>query len=213
MIRVAIVDDHTLVRAGLCRILEAEPDIEVVGQAGDGRAALSLCEQQSPDVLLLDFSLPDLDGLEVVDRISKDRGSPRVLVLTMHSNEEYAIRLIRAGASGYLVKGASADELLRALRTVAAGGRHVSAMIQEKIVSRLGFPLEETPEAVLSNREMQVLIRLAQGATSREVAHELCISLSTVETHRGHVLSKLNLRNNADLTRFAIRRDLVGVDD
>jgi DNA-binding NarL/FixJ family response regulator len=212
MIRVLIVDDHTLVRAGLCRLLEAEEDTTVVGQTGSGREALGLCEELEPDLVILDYSLPDMDGLETAERLRSQDNKIRILILTMYANEEYAIRLLRAGASGFIVKGASPEELLRAVRTVAQGGTYVTQGIQEKIVERVGQPQERAPEAALSNREMQVLLRLARGATSREVASELALSLSTVETHRNRLLHKLNLRNNSDITRFAIRRGLIDVD-
>jgi len=209
MIRLLVVDDHTLVRAGLCRLLESEPDMEIVGQTGSGQEAVSLANSLKPDVIVLDFNLPDIDGLETTERVvAADKGI-RILILTMYANEEYAIRLIRAGASGFIVKGASTDELVTAVRKVAQKGTYVSAAIQEKMVGRLGRADETSPESALSNREMQVLLRLATGAASREVAEELCLSLSTVETYRSRILEKLNLRNNSDLTRFAIRRGLI----
>ncbi|MCP4676186.1 MAG: response regulator transcription factor [Deltaproteobacteria bacterium] len=127
----------------------------------------------------------------------------------MYANEEYAIRVIRAGAAGFLVKGASTDELLKAVRKVVGKGTYVSPAILEKMTERMTLPPEETPESVLSNREMQVLVQLSRGATSREVAENLCLSLSTVETYRSRILEKLNLRNNSDITRFAIRRELI----
>jgi len=136
----------------------------------------------------------------------------RILILTMYANEEYAIRLIRAGAAGFIVKGASTDELLGAIRKVFNKGTYVSPSILEKMAMRVGQPQGDTPESVLSNREMQVLLRLAWGATSREVSEELSLSLSTVETYRSRILEKLGLRNNSDLTRFAIRRQLIDMD-
>ena len=209
MIRVLVVDDHTLVRAGLCRLLDSERDLEVVGQAGTSRDAVRLCRELDPDLVLLDFGLPDADGLETTERIVALQLRSRVVVLTMHSSEEYAVRLLRAGAAGFLVKGSSTDDLLVALRKVARGGTWVHPEIQERIVSRIGRLAQDAPEASLSNREMQVLLRLAPGQTTREVAEELHLSLSTVETHRGRILDKLGLRNNSDLTRFAIRRGLI----
>jgi two-component system, NarL family, invasion response regulator UvrY len=212
MIRVLVVDDHTLVRVGLCRLLEAEEDIEVVGQSGSGHEAVQLSESTKPDVVVLDYSLPDLDGLETTRQIIALGNGVRVLILTMYANEEYATRLIRAGASGFLIKGASADELLVAIRKVARKGVYVSPSIQEKMVMRIGQPQGEVPESLLSNREMQVLLRLARGSTTREVSEGLSLSLSTVETYRSRILEKLSLRNNSDLTRFAIRRGLIDAD-
>jgi DNA-binding NarL/FixJ family response regulator len=212
MIRILVVDDHILVRDSLCRLLEGEVDMEVVGKAGSGHEGVSLCRRERPDVVLLDYSLPDIDGLEATQQIVALGVGTRVLVLTMHSNEEYATRLIQIGASGFVVKAASTDELLVAIRKVADRGIYVSPEIQEKMIVRIGQPAEGTPEAALSNRELQVLLLLAKGFTTREAAKSLGIAVSTVETHRSRMLEKLSLRNNSDLTRFAIRRKLIGFD-
>jgi two-component system, NarL family, invasion response regulator UvrY len=209
MIRVLVIDDHTLVRAGLCRLLESEENIEVVAQGGTGQEAIELCKSHRPDLVLLDYGLPDIDGLEVTERLTALALGARVLVLTMHANEEYALRVMRAGAAGFIIKGASTDELLAAVRKVMAGGSYVSPSIQERLVDRLQQADEQRPEASLSNREMQVLLLLARGASTREVAAQLLLSLSTVETYRSRLLEKLNLRNNSDMTRFAIRRGLI----
>jgi len=209
MIRILLVDDHELVRDGLCRLLNDEHDIEVIGQAGTGHEAVSLAGKLTPDVILLDYNLPDIDGLETTEQIMSMKLPSRVLILTMYGNEEYAIRLVRSGASGFVVKGAPTDELLTAIRKVAARGTYVSPGIMEKMVGRMGLPSKDVPEAALSNREMQVLTRLARGSTTREVSEELNLSLSTVETYRSRILEKLNLRNNSDITRFAIRRNLI----
>lgn len=212
MIKTLVVDDHTMVRTGLCRLLDAEQDICVVAHTGSGREAVQLCRQHKPDVVVLDYSLPDLDGLETTRHIVALGLGTRVLVLTMYANEEYATRVIRAGASGFIVKVASTDELLVAIRKVAQKGVYVSPAIMEKMVGRMGQPNEDSPEAVLSDREMQVLIQLARGSTSREVSKALGLSLSTIETYRSRILEKLGLRNNSDMTRFAIRRGLIEVE-
>jgi len=212
MIRVLVVDDHTLVRAGLCRLLDSEEDIEVAGQTGSGLEAVKLCKAEKPDVVVLDYSLPDIDGLETTRQIVALNTGARVLILTMYTNEEYATRLIRAGASGFIVKVASTDELLTGIRRVAQKGVFISPSILEKMVVRIGQPQGEAPESILSNREMQVLVRLARGSTTREVSEALALSPSTVETYRSRILEKLNLRNNSDLTRFAIRRGLIGLE-
>jgi DNA-binding NarL/FixJ family response regulator len=212
MIKILVVDDHTLVRDGLCRLLEGEPDIEVAGQAGSGHEAVKLSRELKPDLVLLDYSLPDLDGLETTQQLLALEQGIRVLILTMYANEEYATRLIRAGASGFLVKAAATDELLEAIRKVAGRGVYVSPAIMEKMVARMGQPQGEKPESLLSDREMQVLLRLAKGATTREVSRSLSLSVSTVETYRGRILEKLALRNNSDITRFAIRRGLIDLD-
>jgi DNA-binding NarL/FixJ family response regulator len=212
MIRVLLVDDHTLVRDALVRLLDNEDDIEVVGQTGSGYEAVALCRELRPDVVVLDYSLPDLDGLETTRQIAELEISTRILILTMYANEEYATRLIRTGAAGFVVKAASTDELLVAIRKVAKKGVYVTPAVLEKMVARMGQPEGEAPEAVLSNRELQVLVRLARGAKTREVSKALNLSQSTIETYRARVLEKLGLRNNSDLTRFAIRRGLIDLD-
>lgn len=212
MIKVLVVDDHALVRAGLCRLLELEDDIELVGQSGSGHEAVRLCRELKPDVVILDYNMPDIDGLEATRQIVALNQGARVLILTMYANEEYATRLIRGGAAGFVVKAASEDELLTAIRRVARREIYVTPAIMEKMVSRIGQPPLEVPEAVLSDREMQVLLRLAGGATTREVSQGLSLSVSTVETYRSRILEKLNLRNNSDITRFAIRRGLIDAD-
>jgi two-component system invasion response regulator UvrY len=209
MIRVLVVDDHTLVRDSLCRLLEGEADIEVAGRTGLGKEAVELTGSLKPDVVLLDFSLPDQDGLETTRQIVALGLQTRVLILTMYANEEYATRLIQAGAAGFLGKASSEDELLAAVRKVAAKGIFVALPILEKLVTRMGQPPEEAPESVLSNRELQVLVQLSRGSSTREVSETLQLSVSTVETYRSRILEKLNLRNNSDLTRFAIRRGLI----
>jgi len=209
MIHVLIVDDHTLVREGLCRLLDSENDIQVTGQTGSGREAIRLCGELKPDIVLLDYKLPDMDGLEITQQMVAMKTKARILILTMYANEEYAIRLVRAGAGGFIIKGASTDELLAAIRKVASKGTFISPTILEKMADRLGQPTNEPPESTLSNREMQVLVQLARGSTSREISEDLFLSLSTVETYRSRILEKLNLRNNSDITRFAIRRGLI----
>lgn len=212
MIRILVVDDHEVVRAGICRLLEAEADMKVVAESGSGHEAVTLCRQHQPEVVVLDYSLPDLDGLETTRQIVELGVKTRVLILTMHANEEYATRVIRAGAAGFIAKVAPPDELLTAVRKVASGGVYVSPSIMEKMVSRIGQPIPDAPESALSNRELQVLIRLGRGLTTREVAGALHLSTSTVETYRSRILEKLNLRNNSDMTRFAIRRGLIDLD-
>ena len=212
MIKVLVVDDHALVREGLCRLLESEPDISVIGQTGSGRESVDLCRQLTPDVVVLDYSLPDMDGFETTIQIVALKTRARILIVTMYANEEYAIRLIRAGATGFVAKGASPAELLAAVRKVAKKGTFVSPAILEKMVGRMNDSEVEGPESALSDREIQVLVKLARGTTTREVSEELHLSISTVETYRSRILEKLNLRNNSDLTRFAIRRRLIDLD-
>lgn len=212
MIKILVTDDHTLVRDGLCRVLEGEQDMKVVGQTGSGHEAVQLCRDLRPDVVVLDYGLPDLDGLETTRQIVALGMGTRIVILTMYANDEYAARLIQTGASGFVVKAAATEELIAAIRKVAGGGIYITAAIMEKMVTRVSHPQEEAPESALSDREIQVLQRLAKGASTREVSKALHLSVSTVETYRSRILEKLNLRNNSDITRFAIRRRLIDLE-
>lgn len=209
MIRVLVVDDHAVVRAGICRLLDSAPDVVVVGQTDSGLEAVSLCGEFAPDVVVLELTLPDLTGLETTQRLLRKHPKMAVVVLTIHAHHEYLARLLRAGATGFVAKTAPPSALLQAVRKAAEGGVYVEAAMMERMVGGLGQPLRERPETALSNRELQVLTRLARGHATKEVAHDLELSRSTVETHRGRLLKKLGLRNNADLARFAIRRGLI----
>ena len=212
MIRIVVVDDHTVVRTGICRLLDSETDMEIVAETGSGHEAVRLCREHRPDVLVLDYGLPDLDGLETTEQVTRLERPPKILILTMHASEEYATRLIRAGAKGFIVKTAPVEKVVEAVRKVARDQHYVSPAVMEKMVGRLAAPVTDTPEAALSNREIQVLIRLAQGMATREVADALYLSVSTVDTYRRRVLEKLGLRNNADMTRFAIKRKLIHLE-
>lgn len=209
MIRVAIADDHALVRQGLRRILEAELDIQVIGEAQDGEEALRLVQQTHPDVLILDISMPGKDGLEATREIRAQGVHTRVLILTMHNEEHYALRTLRSGAQGFLYKGADSEELLRAVRAVAQGVTYMPPEIERAFAEKFVHPEVAHPAERLTHREFQVLRLLAQGLTNREIAAELGIQLKTVDSHRRRILKKLGLRNNADLTRFAIRHGLI----
>ncbi len=209
IISVAIADDHELIRVGLRSILAEQPDLEFVCEAKTGREAVSLCRKYKPDILVLDFSLPEMDGLEVTKHIVAANIRTKVLILTMHDNIEYAARAIKAGAYGFMVKGASSDELPEAIRKIAGGGTWLSASISEKLIFSQFHSKAEAVAGGLSDRELQVLKQLAAGKTLSEIADDLGISMKTVETYKSRMLVKLNLRNVADLTRFAIRHGLV----
>ncbi len=209
MIRMLVVDDHHIVREGVARLLGMEHDIEVVGQGASGHEAVRLCREHRPDVVLLDYGLPDLDGLETTRQIHELGKQIKILILTMYTSEEYATRVLQAGASGYLIKGAPAEELLAAVRKVARGGRYITPEVADKMFERIGQPVADAPEGALSDREMQVLIQIARGKTTKEIARFLSLSISTVETYRNRLMDKLEIRSTADLTRFAIRRGLI----
>ena len=206
MIRVAIAEDHTLVREALRHLLTQSGRVQVIGEATNGREAVELVQKSHPDVLLLDISMPEKDGLQASMEIAAQGGSTRVLMLSMHTDDSYAVRAIRAGASGYIQKSAKIDDLIEAIESVHAGKRVVPPGVEEMLEKGNA---DMGPAQVLSQREFQVMGYLAAGMTNREIARLLSISVKTVDTHRGHVLKKLKLRNNSDITRFAIQHGLV----
>lgn len=209
MIRIVLADDHALFRAGLCRLIEAEDDMQVVGEAGTGREAVSLFRKLKPDVAVLDFAMPDIDGLEAAKQILSQDKNARILIITMYDNEEYAIRFLQAGASGYIVKETSADVLPEALRRVAGGRVYMTPDLMEKLALRHHQSHSGNPVSQLSDRELQVLTHLARGRTVNEISEDLNLSASTVKTYKTRIIEKLSLRNVSDLTRFAIRYGLI----
>ncbi len=204
-IRVVVADDHAIVRAGLRAVLDAAGDVQVVAEAADGRAAVEAVERLRPDVLLVDLSMPGLNGVEAVRRVRASTPSTRVLVLSMHAAPEYVRPALRAGALGYLVKGSGLDDLLPALRRVAAGLRFLgpeAARLAEQ--PDVGDDLD-----LLTPREREVLQLVAEGRTNREIAATLGLSPKTVDAHRTRVMQKLDLHDAQALTRYALRRGLI----
>ncbi len=210
-IRVLIADDHTIVRAGIRLLLEIETDIEVVGEAVNGREAVALVEQACPDVVLMDIAMPELDGLEATGLIKARCPDTSVLVLTMHRTEEYLFEMLRVGASGYLIKGAETEELIHAIRVVARGevflypsvaGRLVQEYLELTGVAQDG----KTP---LSPREKEIMQLLVKGYSNKEIAESLVISVSTVYTHRSKMMEKLGLTTRHELIQYARRRGLI----
>jgi two-component system invasion response regulator UvrY len=210
MIKVLLADDHDIVRAGLRRIVEESGDMEVVAEAADGREAIKLALSKSPDVAVVDLSMPGMDGLEVIGQLKSYYPKLPILILTMHEEEQFVVRAIEAGAMGYLTKRAAPDQLVKAIRKLHAGGRYLSNAAAEALALRLATvgPGRSLLDS-LSNREIQVLRGLALGQTSREIAEAYDISIKTVNTYRDRLLKKLNLRNNTELARFAIQNRLV----
>ena len=210
MIRVLLADDHSIVRAGLRRIVEESGEMEVVGEASDGKEAIRLVRKVSPDVAVIDISMPGLDGLEVLNQLQAfDPGLP-VLILTMHEEGQYVVRAIEAGAMGYITKQSAPEQLVKAIRKVFSGHRYLTDEATEALALRIAKGGEDqSPLDSLSMRELQVLRRLAMGHTNREIARAYHISIKTVDTYRSRLLKKLSLRNNADLSRFAIQNKLI----
>lgn len=208
MIKLVIADDHELVRAGIRRLLEADGDIVVLAEAGNGHEAVRLCGEHKPDIAVLDYNMPDIDGLETTRQIVALGADIKVLILTMYDNEEYAVRVIQAGATGFIVKGTSPEELLAAVRRLAGGKTYITPSVMEKIAFKTSAD-KENPVSTLSDRELQVLVMLARGHVVKEVSEKLSLSPSTVETYRRRLMEKLGLRNLSDITRLAIRSGLI----
>ena len=210
--RVLIADDHTMVRESLVGLLQAEPDMQVVAQAANGHDAIALALECEPDVVVTDLSMAGLGGLEVIRRLHESLPRTRVLVLTMHQEDEYVLQAVRAGASGYLVKDSAASELLAAVRALHAGHAHFGPQAARALADQLQRPgrMVDDPYGTLTAREREVLHLIAEGMTTKEVARRLGIGVKTAENHRGHVLGKLGLRNTAELVRYAIGKGLLG---
>lgn len=210
MIKVLLADDHSIVRAGLRRIVEECEDMEVTGEAADGRDALRQIHKQLPDVAVVDISMPGMDGLEVISQLRSYYPKLPVIILTMHEEEQYVVRAIEAGAMGYITKRSAPEQLVKAIRKVVEGHRYLTDEAAELLALRVARGANgRSPLDSLSMRELQVLRRLAQGHTNREIAESYNISIKTVDTYRSRLLQKLNLRNNAELSRFAIQNQLI----
>ncbi len=209
-IRLIIADDHGIVREGLAALLSPEPDIEVVGLAGTGREAIVLVRAKRPDLALLDITMPDMNGLEATRHITTYYPEVRVLILTIHEEETFFFEALRAGASGYVLKGASSEELLMAIRAVHEGGVYLPPMLARHLAReyiRHHPPADE--QDPLTPREREILTLIAQGYTNQEIAAKLHLSLNTVKTHRRHIYEKLNLHSRAALIEYALRRGLL----
>jgi DNA-binding NarL/FixJ family response regulator len=210
MIKVLLADDHGIVRAGLRRIVEESGDMEVIAEAADGREALRAVENQVPDVAVIDISMPGLDGLEVIDRLHLSHPHLPILVLTMHEEGQYVVRAIEAGAMGYITKQSAPEQLVKAIRKIMDGSRYLTDQAAEALALRVARGRKgRTRLDSLSMRELQVLRRLAMGHTNREIADMYGISIKTVDTYRLRLLKKLELRNNAELSRFALQNRLI----
>jgi len=215
MIRVFLVDDHDLVREGIRALLEQDPEIEVVGEAGDGQEAIRQVTQLKPDVVLMDIRLPGgLGGLEATEVILHDVPDVKVVMLTQYENREYVRRAMRIGAHGFLPKRAVAPQLLEAVRAVLAGRRYLHPDIASELAELLasGRSLDEDDYELLTPREKQVFKLLAEGATSRDIAKYLSISLKTAMTHRSHVMEKLNVHSRAELIKYAVRKGILQIE-
>jgi two-component system, NarL family, invasion response regulator UvrY len=208
-IRVLIADDHAIIRQGLKQILSDTDDMEVTGEADGGILAVQLIREHQYDVVLLDVSMPDRNGIDTLKQIRKEAPKLPVLMLSMHPEEQYAIRALRAGAAGYLSKQGAPEQLVTAIRQVASGKKFVSAAVAEELANAIGEDLERPPHEKLSDREYQTLCMISSGKTLTQIAEQLNLSVKTVSVYRARLLEKMKLRNNAELTHYGLKHGLV----
>jgi two-component system, NarL family, invasion response regulator UvrY len=208
-IRVFIADDHAIVREGLKQILAEERDIVVAGEAENGLDAIKLFRKSRCHVMLLDISMPDRNGIEVLKQVRKENPELMVLMLSMHREDQYAIRSLKAGAAGYLTKQSAPRELVTAIRQVASGQKYVSPALAQALAAQLGADHEVPVHDTLSDREYQTLTMIASGKTVSQIAKELSLSVKTISEYRARLLVKMNLKNSAELTHYAIRNQLI----
>ena len=209
MIRVLIADDHAIFRTALREILESRAGMEVVAEAGDSHEAIDLSRKLEPDVLLLDVTMPGRPGIEAVEEVRRLAPKVRILMLTAHPEDQYALRCLKAGADGYMIKGAAFDQLIEAIRRIHGGGKYVSPQLAERIAVNLALGSEIPSHQDLSNREFEVMRLLGSGRTVSQIAEELCLSPKTVSTYRARLLEKLGLKNTAEIVQYALREGLV----
>lgn len=208
-IRVFLADDHTLVREGIAVLINGEDDVEVVGHCGDGLKVMEEVLRVKPDVLILDLTMPGMNGLDICRQVSRKAKDIAVLVLTMHTDEEFIVRSLENGASGYLVKEAAADQLGEAIRSVARGELYLGPKVPRTILSRLAAGTRDDPYNKLTSRERQVLQLIAEGKTNRQVAEVLELSVKTVDTHRAHLMRRLGIHDQTTLVKYALKRGIV----
>jgi DNA-binding NarL/FixJ family response regulator len=208
--RVLIADDHAVVREGLKRIVAGNADMEVAGEAANGHEVLEFARARECDLVLLDLGMPGKDGLDTLKELKVLRPHLPVLVLSVYPEEQYAVRLLRAGAAGYLTKESAPEELVAAIRKVSRGGRYVSGALAEQLAVMVGSGSDRPPHETLSDREFRVMLMLASGKTASQVADALCLSVKTISTYRSRALRKMNMRNNAEFSFYAVKHGLLG---
>ena len=209
MIRVLVADDHPLLRSGIKQVLSQESDVAVMGEAEDSEQVLEKIDEQGWDVVILDIAMPGRSGLDALREIRRRKPNLPVVVLSMHSEEQFAVRALRAGASGFISKSDSPGEIVRAIRKVVTGKKYVSAALAETLVNALESEAQRPPHEALSDRELQVMCKIASGRTVSEIAAEISLSVKTVSTYRARVLDKMSMRTNSELTRYALQTGLV----
>jgi two-component system, NarL family, invasion response regulator UvrY len=208
--RILVVDDHALVRAGFRQLIDRTDDLEVGGEAGTAASALELAMAEEFDVVMLDISLPDASVVETVAMLRRRRPELPILIVSMHAEEQYAVNLLRAGASGFFPKAGEAKDMLEAIRTIAAGRKYISPSLAEALALEASGNAPEPPHRQLSNREFQIFVQLACGKTVTQIANEVHLSVKTISTYRTRILQKMNCSRNADLTAYALKHNLMG---
>jgi DNA-binding NarL/FixJ family response regulator len=209
VIRVLLADDHAIVRAGLKEILADTGDIRVTDEAGNGHEVIARIRASEHEVLVMDMSMPGRSGIELIRQVRKEKPKLRVLVLSMHSEEQYAVRALKAGASGYLTKDSAADELVAAIRRIAGGGAYVSPETAQRLALDYARPADAAPHSLLSDREFQVFRLIAGGKSVSEIAADLALSVKTVSTHKTRLMEKMHFANQSELIQYAIRHQLL----
>ncbi len=209
MIKILIADDHAIVRQGLKQILADTPDLAVRGEAQTGQEVLNKVRTGEWDLVVLDLAMPGRGGLDVLKELKRERPKLPILVLSIYPEDQYAVRVLKAGASGYLTKESAPEELIKAIRKITAGGKYVSSYVTEKLVFNLGRDAETPPHETLSNREYQVMCLIASGKTVKDVAKEMALSIKTISTYRVRILEKMKMKSNSELIHYGIRNQLV----
>jgi two-component system, NarL family, nitrate/nitrite response regulator NarL len=213
-IKILLADDHPVVRKGIRSCLASQEHLEVVGEAGDGQEALSLARRLTPDLVLMDLDMPQMSGLAVTEALAKELPQTKVLILSMHDHTDYVARILQSGARGYVLKEASAEELIKAIETVTAGESFFSPEFARSALNQFVQGHEEGPQSsLLTDREREVLIQIAEGLSNKEIAAELNVGVRTVETHRERIMRKLNIHSVAGLTKFAIAKGLITLEE
>jgi two-component system, NarL family, invasion response regulator UvrY len=207
MIRVLIVDDHPIVRRGLRDILKEEPDLDV-SETADGREALNLISQQPFDLVVLDLDLPDINGLDLLKEIKRVRHQVHVLILSVYPEDQFAVRVLKAGAAGFISKEAAPEDLVRAIRKILGGGKHISERVADLLLDRFNSKHEIQPHEKLSDREFQILCLFGEGKTVKQIAEQLSLSAPTVSTYRARILDKMDMKSTAELVKYAIQNEI-----
>lgn len=211
MIKIVIADDHDIVRAGLKQIISDSRDMKVTGESGNAEQLIELVKKHDYDVVLLDLKMSGMNGLDAIKHIKLLKPDLPVIVLSMHAEDQYAVRTIRAGASGYITKETASENLIAAIKKAVAGGRYISPALAESLADSIAWGGIESPHDALTDREFQVMCMIASGRSVSEIASELFLSVKTISTYRHRILSKMNMKNNSELTHYVIKNNLLDI--